>query len=206
MKSIKEFLPNLPKELISEIETFGVIKEFPAEMEILREGQFVKFLPLVLEGVLKVFTRFEDKELLLYYIDSGESCIMSFTAGLKNTPSKIFAITEEDSILLLLPVDKLKHWLKSFPVMNEVFYNLYDQRYASLLDTINHLLYNHLDQRVLNYLLEKSKQKDSKVLKIRHKQIASELGTVREVVSRVLKKLENEGKILQTTDGIKILP
>ena len=205
MKSIEEYLDYFPKDLLKEIEAFGILKEFPANMEILREGQFVKLVPLLLEGSVKVFTRYEDRELLLYYLETGESCIMSFTAGLKNAPSKVFAITEEDSVLLLLPVDKLKQWLKAFPSINDFFYKLYDQRYAALLETINHLLYNRLDQRLYNYLLEKSRQKGSKQLNIRHRQIASELGTVREVISRTMKKLEMEGKVRQSSSGVEIL-
>jgi CRP/FNR family transcriptional regulator, anaerobic regulatory protein len=205
MKSLKEYLYYLPAEFINEIEQHGTIKDFTADTEILREGQYVKMVPLVLEGVIKVFTRHEDKELLLYYIESGESCIMSFNAGLKNSPSKVFAVAEEKTKLLLLPSDKLTQWVKVFPSLNELFYSLYDQRYASLLDTINHLLYNRLDQRLYNYLLDMSKQKDNKLLTIRHRQIAAELGTVREVISRVMKKLEHEGKVRQVTNGIEIL-
>lgn len=205
MKSIKEYLPHLPQDFIDQLQQHGIVKDFPVNTEILREGQFVKLVPLVLEGVIKVFTRQEEKELLLYYIESGESCIMSFNAGLKNSPSKVFAIAEENTVLLLLPAEKLNHWVKLFPSLNELFYNLYDQRYASLLDTINHLLYNRLDQRLYNYLLEMSKQKNSKQLAIRHRQIAAELGTVREVISRVMKKLEYEGKVRQLPNGIEIL-
>jgi CRP/FNR family transcriptional regulator len=205
MKSLKEYLQYLPAEFINEIEQYGAIKDFTADTEILREGQYVKLVPLVLEGVVKVFTRHEDKELLLYYIESGESCIMSFNAGLKNSPSKVFAVAEENTKILLLPSDKLTQWVKDFPSLNELFYSLYDQRYASLLDTINHLLYNRLDQRLYNYLLEMSKQKGSKLLTIRHRQIAAELGTVREVISRVMKKLEHEGKVRQLPSGIELL-
>jgi len=205
MKSLNEYLQYLPEEFVNELEQHGVVKDFIADTEILREGQYVKFVPLVLEGVVKVFTRHEDKELLLYYIESGEGCIMSFNAGFKNSPSKVFAIAEENTKLLLLPADKLSEWVKIFPSLNELFYSLYDQRYASLLDTINHLLYNRLDQRLYNYLLEMSKQKNSKVLTVRHRQIATELGTVREVISRVMKKLEHEGKVRQLPNGIEIL-
>jgi CRP/FNR family transcriptional regulator len=205
MKSLKEYLQYLPEEFVNELEQHGVIKDFIADTEILREGQYVKFVPLVLEGVVKVFTRHEDKELLLYYIESGEGCIMSFNAGFKNSPSKVFAIAEENTKLLLLPADKLSEWVKNFPSLNELFYSLYNQRYASLLDTINHLLYNRLDQRLYNYLLEMSKQKNSKLLSVRHRQIAIELGTVREVISRVMNKLEHEGKVKQLPNGIEIL-
>jgi CRP/FNR family transcriptional regulator len=204
MKSLKEYLPYLTAEFIYELEQHGLVKDFTADTEILKEGQYVKLVPLVLEGVIKVFTRHEDKELLLYYIESGESCIMSFNAGIKNSTSKVFAVAEENTKLLLLPADKLSQWVKDFPSLNELFYSLYELRYASLLDSINHLLYNRLDQRLYNYLLELSKQKDSKLLHVGHRQIAAELGTVREVISRVMKKLEHVGKVRQLPNGIEI--
>ncbi|MBP6024936.1 Crp/Fnr family transcriptional regulator [Ferruginibacter sp.] len=205
MKTLQQYLRGLPTEFIEQLEKFGIVKDFSAQAEILREGQYVKYVPLVLEGMVKVFTRHEDKELLLYYIESGESCIMSFNAGIKSTASKVFAVADEKSLLLLLPVEKLHEWVRSFPSLNELFFNLYDQRYASLLDTINHLLYSRLDQRLYNYLLETAKQKNSKIINIRHRQMAAELGTAREVISRVMKKLEQEGKVKQLQGGIEIL-
>lgn len=205
MKRLQQYLPVLPAGFIDELERFGIVKEFPAQTEIIRDGAFVKFVPLVLEGMVKVFTRHADRELLLYYIERGESCIMSFNAGLKNSPSKVFAITEENTVILLMPVEKLNGWVRSFSSLNELFFDLYNQRYASLLDTINHLLYNRLDQRLYTYLQESAKQKNSNVLHIRHRQIAAELGTVREVISRVMKKLEQEGKVRQLPGAIEIL-
>ena len=205
MKTLQQYLQGLPIEFIDQLEKFGIVKDVSAQTEILREGQYVKYVPLVLEGAVKVFTRHEDKELLLYYIESGESCIMSFNAGLKSTTSKVFAVADEKALLLLLPVEKLNEWVRSFPSLNELFFNLYDQRYASLLDTINHLLYSRLDQRLYNYLQETARQKNSKIINIRHRQMAAELGTAREVISRVMKKLEQEGKVKQLQGGIEIL-
>ena len=205
MRTLQQYLQGLPIEFIDQLEKFGIIKDFSEQTEILREGQYAKYVPLVLEGAVKVFTRHEDKELLLYYIESGESCIMSFNAGLKSTASKVFAVADKKSLLLLLPVEKLNEWVKSFPSLNELFFNLYDQRYASLLDTINHLLYSRLDQRLYNYLQETARQKNSKIINIRHRQMAAELGTAREVISRVMKKLEQEGKVKQLQGGIEIL-
>ncbi|MBI5858425.1 MAG: Crp/Fnr family transcriptional regulator [Sphingobacteriales bacterium] len=201
---IKPHLPGFNEELLAEIAAAGSIKELPAGMEILREGQYVKMIPIVLAGLVKVFTRIEDKELLLYYIGSTQSCIMSFSAGLTNSPSRIFAITEEPSALLLLPSDKINRWIKQYPVLNDLFYHQYNLRYTEMLDTINSLLFGRMDHRLYNYLLEKSKLKGEKILDLRHKQIANELGTAREVVTRVLKKLEQEGKIRQTEAGIEI--
>lgn len=202
---IKSYLPAFSNELLAEIAATGSVMEVPEGKEILREGQYVKAVPIVLQGMVKVFTSTEDKELLLYYIGSAQSCIMSVSAGLSNSPSRIFAITEEPSTLLLLPADKLTKWVKEYPALNELFYQQYNLRYTEMLDTIQSLLFGRMDHRLYNYLLEKSKLKGEKMLNLRHKQIAYEMGTAREVITRVLKKLEQEGKIRQLPGGIEIV-
>ena len=202
---IKQQFPHFNAELISEIVQHAIEKEVPKDTELLREGQFIKVIPLVLKGVLKVYTKHEDKELLLYYIQPNESCIMSFSAGINNQPSKIYAVTEEDSHLLLIPSEKLSKWTKQFPDFNSLFFLQYNLRYSDLLDTINSLLFEKLDKRVLDYLKEKVLVTQNNPLKISHRQIASELGTAREVISRIVKKLELEGKVKQSATTIEIL-
>ena len=198
-------LPNLSQALQDQISKNSALVEIPAETEILREGQYVKVIPLVLESLVKVFTKYEDKELLLYYIQPNESCVMSFTASLKNEPSKVYAITDENCKLLLLPVDKVAKWIGEFPDLNNLFFQQYNLRYSDLLETINQLLFDKLDKRLLDYLKEKVALTKKNPIKISHRQIASELGTAREVISRVMKKLEQEAKIKQLTTTIEIL-
>ena len=202
---IKKYLPVFTEELMAEIANYGLIKEIPEGVEILKEGQYIKAIPIVLEGLVKVFTRMEEKELLLYYIGPAQSCIMSFSAGMSNAPSRIFAFTEDASIILLLPSDKLGKWVKQYPAINELFFQQYNLRYTEMLDTINSLLFDKMDQRLYNYLLEKSKLKGEKILTVRHEQIAGELGTAREVITRVMKRLEQEGKVRQLPEGIQII-
>lgn len=202
---IKKYLPVFTEELMAEIANYGLIKEIPEGVEILKEGQYIKAIPIVLEGLVKVFTRMEEKELLLYYIGPAQSCIMSFSAGMSNASSRIFAFTEDASIILLLPSDKLGKWVKQYPAINELFFQQYNLRYTEMLDTINSLLFDKMDQRLYNYLLEKSKLKGEKILTVRHKQIAGELGTAREVITRVMKRLEQEGKVRQLPEGIQII-
>ena len=204
VSEIRSYLPDFSQELLQVIAAEGNIMDVPAGMEILKEGQYVRMIPIVLQGLVKVFTRVEEKELLLYYIGSTQSCIMSFSAGLNQSPSRIYAISEEPSMLLLLPTDKLNRWIREYPALNDLFFRQYNLRYTEMLDTINSLLFGRMDQRLYQYLLEKGRMKGEKVLDLRHKQIAAELGTAREVVTRVLKKLEGEGKIRQTTAGIEI--
>ncbi|MCK5857561.1 MAG: Crp/Fnr family transcriptional regulator [Bacteroidales bacterium] len=195
----------LGKDLLDEIFEQASMQIFPRGAELLVEGQYVKVIPLVVEGAIKVFSRFEEKDLLLYYIKAGESCIMSFSAGMKNMPSRIFAVTEEESKVVLLPTNKVLQWVKEYPSLNNLFYKQYDLRYVDLLSTISEVIFKNLDFRLINYLKKESERTQSEVLKITHRQIASDLGTAREVISRIMKKLEKEQKIKQITDGIVVL-
>lgn len=202
---IAQSLTFLNPELVTKIKEASKQKKIPKKTEILREGQFIKVIPIVLEGLIKVYTRYEDRELLLYYIRPTESCIMSFSASIKNEPSQIFAETEEDTTALLLPIHKMSTWIEQFPDINTLFFQQYKQRYGELLDTIHHVLFNKMDTRLYDYLKTKVALRNENPLKISHQQIANELGTVREVVSRVMKKLEIEGLVKQDVNTIKIL-
>ncbi|MEM8568242.1 MAG: Crp/Fnr family transcriptional regulator, partial [Bacteroidota bacterium] len=187
---IKKALRHLNKDLVSEIIQLSAVQEFSSDITLLREGQYVKVIPVVLEGLIKVFSSFEEKELLLYYIRPGESCIMSFAASLKNDPSTVLAKTEEPSKVLLLPTNLVAQWTHKFSDLNSLFFQQYNLRYVELLNTINHLLFNKMDTRVYDFLEKRIALTGNNPIKISHREIANELGTAREVVSRVLKKLE----------------
>jgi CRP/FNR family transcriptional regulator len=202
---IKELFPRFHPDLIKEITTHGIIKELPAQTELLREGQYAKVIPIVIHGLVKVYSRYEDRELLLYYIEPAESCIISFSSGISHLPSRGYAITETDAKLLLLPVDKVQQWLKTYPALNTLFFKNYDARYLDMMNAVNHLLFDKMDARILDYLKEKSRVTATQTLHITHKEIATDLGTAREVVSRILKKLEIENHITQEGRTIKIM-
>jgi CRP/FNR family transcriptional regulator len=205
LQKIQNKLPFINSLLLQEFATFGTQISFEAGIEIVREGQYIKVIPIVLEGVLKIVSRHEDKEFLLYYIEPAESCIMSFSAILENSTSKVFAMTEEPSTLLLLPSDKVLEWLPKYPQINQLFYQQYTQRYADLLNTANSLIFDKMETRLYLFLKEKSRIKQDKIIEISHREIANSLGTAREVITRVLKKLEHENKIKQLLGGIKVL-
>lgn len=205
-QTIATKLNYLGKELVDKIWDVADIKTFAAGTELVREGQYVKVIPIVLSGLVKVFTQIEDKELLLYYIQPEQSCIMSFSSCLNQEKSKIFALTEEATEVLLLPAEQVTQWVTAYPAINKLFYQQYDLRYSELIDTIHHLLYHKLDKRLLDYLTEKIKVTGKNPLKITHKEIATELGTAREVVSRLVKKLERQGLLQQHHDSIALLP
>jgi CRP/FNR family transcriptional regulator len=195
----------LGADLLAALVEVSEIKTFPSNTELVREGQYVKYIPIVLSGLVKVYTQFEEKELLLYYIKPEQSCIMSFSSCINNDKSKIFAITEEKSNVLLIPSDKVAKWVIDFPTINRLFYQQYDMRYSELVDTIHQMLYYRLDKRLLDYLAERIKVTGKNPIKISHKEIASDLGTAREVVSRLIKKYEKQNVLKQYHDSIEIL-
>lgn len=205
MEFDKNILSFLKPPLLEKILEESSIQEFPKGTEILREEQYVKVLPIVLKGLVKVYSKFDEKELLLYYIEPAQSCIMTFYAALKNTPSEVFASVEEDSKILLIPVQHIPNWLKDYPDFNELFYTQFNLRYLELLNTIGHLLVNKMDRRLYDHLKKKSLLTNNNSVKMSHSQLANELGTAREVVTRVLKKLEIDKKVAQNEDGIKII-
>ncbi len=130
---------------------------------------------------------------------------MTFAAGLKKEPSKIFAVAEADCEVLLFPIQKVLEWVKFYPEFNTLFYAQYYLRYSDLLQTIQQVVFEKLDTRLFSYLKERARLLGSNRLKISHKQIASEMGTAREVITRVLKKLEEEGKLVQIGYQIELL-
>jgi len=202
---ISQSLSFLEKELIIEILSVSQQHSYPAQTTLIREGQFIKQLPVIIEGKVKVYSQFDAKELLLYEIMPKQSCIMSFAAAIYNRPSSITAITDSETELLLIPTEKITPWKDKYPRFNQLFFDLYHMRYLDLLETINQLIFKSLDERLFNYLNKIKVTSESATIKLKHHEIARDLGTAREVISRILKKLEKERKIEQSSYGIKIL-
>lgn len=205
MTPLSAYFPFFNDELLAILQRECEIIMVPAQEQILRKGQQVKVIPVVLKGLLRVYITNEDKELLLYYIKASESCVMSFAAGIKNSTSDVFAQTLEDTEILLLPASALKNWLKSYPELNVLFNSQYEIRYADLLHTLENMVFHKMDERVILLLKDKAQLLNSKDIKISHQSLADDLATSREVISRVLKKLEHEGKLILSHQSIKIL-
>lgn len=192
--------------LSKQIDIYGQPKTFPAETVILNEDSYIKFIPIVLEGSLKVLRTEEDgREILLYYIKPGESCIMSFLGGLHNETSKIRAVVEEEAKILLIPVEKANEWVKEFPEWTDFIFKLYHKRFEELLQVVNAIAFQKLDSRLLHLLKQKSDLFKSKELSVTHQQLADELGSTREVVSRVIKQMENEGLVRLARNKISLM-
>lgn len=192
--------------LKDEVSTYGQLKKFPAGSVIQQEDSYIKSIPLVLNGSLKVMrTDTDGHEILLYYITPGESCIMSFLGGIHNETSKVKAIAEEDAEILFIPVEKASEWVKKFPEWSDFIFKLYHKRFEELLTAVNAIAFQKLDMRLLQLLKQKAELYQTREIKITHQQLADELGTAREAVSRVMKQMENEGLVILSRNKITLL-
>lgn len=192
--------------LNKEVYASGQIKSFPADTVIVNFHSYIKSIPIVLSGSIKVIRTDEDgKEILLYYIKAGESCIMSFLAGIHNDTSKIKAIVEEDVEVLLIPVNKASEWIKEFPEWTDFIFALYQKRFEELLEVVNAVAFQKVDARLLHLLKQKSSLFKSKQITVTHQQLADELGISREAASRVLKQMENDKLISLGRNKISLM-
>ncbi|MCD1118016.1 Crp/Fnr family transcriptional regulator [Chryseobacterium turcicum] len=193
-------------DLVEKLYLNGNKKTFKEGDIILDENSSIRSIPIVMKGMIKVIRTEEDgREILLYYIQAGESCIMSFLGGMHNEKSIVKAEVEEDTEILFLPVDKVSLFIKEYPEWLDYIFRLYHKRFEELLDIINAIAFKKVDERLLNLLIKKGEISQSKTIIITHEQLANELGTARVVVSRLLKQLEDTGKLKLGRNKITLL-
>lgn len=182
------------------------VLEIPANEQLLKEGDYVKLVPLILEGNVKVIRMDENgKEILLYHISSGESCALTISAILNFDKSRAFAVTEDCTTILVVPADKVREWMYSYKSWNKFVLGLYQQRFNELLDLFDALAFKNMDFRLIDKLKEKLEDQPSGIVQLTHQQLANELGTAREVVSRLLKHLEKQGYLINHRGKIEII-
>ncbi|WP_336514594.1 Crp/Fnr family transcriptional regulator [Pollutibacter soli] len=204
LQAISEFRTS--PELVEKLYQHGEVKSYKAGSIILNENAHIRAIPIVMSGTLKVIRTDEDgKEILLYYIKAGESCIMSFLGGLHNDTSKVKAEVEEDAEILFLPVDKVSLFIKEYPEWLDYIFRLYHKRFEELLEMVNAIAFKKVDERLLNLLRKKSELTHSRTIPITHEQLANELGTARVVVSRLLKQLEENHLVQLGRNNITLL-
>ncbi len=195
---LDKYFPELARHLSlkEEIVREGKLQTLEKGTTLVREGEFVKYIPLVVSGSVKVCKEnSEGGEYLLYYINAGESCIMSAISCTKQQKSSIKAISEETTEILLIPAGSATKFGQKYSIWNEYFFGLFKLKYHELLDIINILTFSRKDVRLLQYLEQRSERKSDNTIYDTHQNIANDLGSSREVTSRLLKKLEKEGKL-----------
>ena len=194
------------EDLIKEITKVGIPKTFAAETTIIEIGDYIKSMPLLLSGAIKILREDEKgEELVLYYLEKGDTCAMTLSCCVGQTKSKIRAIAETDVELIMLPKEKMTDWLSNFKSWQSFILQSYHNRVDELLVAVDTIAFLKMDERLFKYLKDKAMVTHSDVLQVTHKQISDDLHTSRVVISRLLKKLENENKIALFRNSIKVL-
>ncbi len=192
--------------LLEEISHIGLFKEIPEGDTLMEIGEYIKSMPLLLSGVIKIL-REDDQgdELLLYFLENGDTCAMTLTCCLGHTKSEIRAIAETDVTLIMVPVQKMEEWLTNYKTWRNFVLQSYHNRLNEMLETVDSIAFLKMDERLLKYLGKKAKVNKDHIIHSTHQEIAYELHTSRVVISRLLKKLENMGKIALNRNHITIL-
>lgn len=193
-------------EIREKLSAYGVAKTFSEGDIILNENSYIKHIPIVTRGSIRVMRTDEDgREILLYYIKAGESCIMSFLGGLHHDTSKVKAVAEEETEILFIPIDKVSLLIKEYPEWLDYIFRLYHKRFEELLEVVNAVAFKKMDERLLNFIKKKCELTKSQTLHVTHEQLANELGTARVVISRLLKQMEEEDLVKLGRNQITLL-
>ena len=181
------------------------LKKLRADDWMVDIGDPIVYMPLLLKGQLRILREDEEgHELLLYYIRPGETCAMSLTCCSGNAVSNVRAVAEEDSELLLLPIQIIDEWTTKYPSFKSFILKTYQKRFEELLNTIDSIAFHNLDDR-LSQLLKQKSEKEGSELKTTHQELANQLNSSREVISRLLKQMERKGKIQMGRNKITLL-
>jgi len=205
MQDFSNLFNFLEKPLQDEIQQLGTHRVFKPEEVLVREGQFITGFPLVSSGLVRVTrNNSEGNELLLYYLKKGDVCAMALTCCMTNLRSSVNAVAEEETCVILLPVNLLDNWMCKYPSWKTFVMQTFQNRFRELIDTIDAVAFLNLDERLVRYFTDRYTKTGNTTLSVTHQELAIKLNTSREVISRLLKKLENNKKIKLSRNFIDI--
>lgn len=193
-------------ELLQEINNVAVYKDVPEGEQLIEIGDYIKSIPLLISGAIKILREDEDgDELLLYFIERGDTCAMTLSCCVGDSKSEIRAIAETDTKLLMVPVQKMEVWLGKYKSWRQFILQSYHDRMTELLQAVDTIAFLKMDERLFKYLKDKAMVNHDDVIHVTHNEIAQDLHTSRVVISRLLKKLSLSGKIELHRNNIKVI-
>lgn len=205
--AIKEAYGNIFEEsLLEEIAEVSAIIDFKEGDQLIQIGEYIRRMPLLLSGAIKILREDRDEgELLLYFLERGDTCAMTLACCMGDTRSEIRAVAENTGSVAMIPVNKMAEWIGKYKSWRNFVFSSYNKRLSEMLAAIDNLAFMHMDERLMNYLQEKSKINNTKTIDKTHQEIAYDLNTSRVVVSRLLKAFENQGKIRLNRNSIDLI-
>ena len=207
VKTLKEKLSQIfEKKLVDEILGFADVTHVKEGEVIMDYGKKVRFMPIIISGTLRVMRKDEEgREIILYYLSNNESCAMAYACCMEAKLSEVKAIAEDNVELIKIPHEKLDEWLMKYPSWKSYIFSSFTQRFNELLRSLESVAFHKLDERLIKYLKNKTKMSGKTSIQLSHNQIAEEMGTSRVVISRLLKQLENDKKLVLYRNEIKLL-
>lgn len=202
----KHFGNTFEANLLQELAEIGNYMEVEEGFTLMRPGGYIRSVPILLSGSVKILRADADgREALLYYLGGLDSCAMSLTCCLDRRQSEITAMADEKTRLIAIPVEKVEEWISKYPSWKQFVFTTYQKRFEDLLSAIDQIAFHKLDERLLGLLNRKSKQCGCSVFNITHEELGQELATSREVISRLLKQLEKLGRVKLSRNKIELI-
>ncbi len=207
LETIQQRFPQLSEpELAKEMAKVGKIMQFPPGQVIMDYGSYIQMVPLVIEGSIKVMRMgLDGEELLLYYLNAGETCSMSFTCCMMDKQSAIRTVSEEETTLIGLPIAYVDRWMNTYKSWRNFVMMSYDNRILEMVSTIDDIAFKKMDERLIHYLERKSQALGSSTFQTTHQEIAYDLNASRESISRLLKQLEKNGQVKLGRNQIELI-
>jgi CRP/FNR family transcriptional regulator len=206
MENYRHLFPDLEEGLQREMQEKGRILNVKAGQVLIQSGQNIRNTMIVLDGLIKLYRENDEgSEFFMYHLHPGDGCALSLICDRSFKLSSVTAKAVTDSILLVVPLENTENWMRQYRTWYHFVVGTYRRRYEELLETIDHIAFQNMDERLEFYLRRHSKALDSKVLEITNTQIAQELNSSREVISRLMKKLAEDGKVRLLKNGIELL-
>jgi CRP/FNR family transcriptional regulator, anaerobic regulatory protein len=205
-KFINHFSKVFEEKLIQEIIKVGHFNTMKSGQLLIDIGDDLTHIPLIFEGTAKVIRHIKiDGELVLYYLKPGDTCAVSFINCIESKKSVFEVIIETDMSAVFIPVDIIDEWLVTYKSWRRYIIDSYHFRLMEMLESIDGLAFTNLHERLFKYLTDKVKRNNKKILQVTHQELANDMNTSRVVISRIIKQLQDEGKIISTRNKIKVL-
>lgn len=198
--------PTFEKELLHDLSEAGEIKTFKEGDVLMRTGQYIRSTLLILDGLVKIYREDEEgNEYFMYYLDSGKACALSMICAIRQETSELTARAVRDSTVLVIPLSFMDQWMTRYKSWYQFVLGSYRQRFEELLQTIDHIAFRNMDERLLFYLKRHQEKLNTNKIPVTHSEIAQEINSSREVITRLLKKMADKGMVKIHRQYIEII-